>query len=92
MRKQKARESLQAWAKATGRKMRNRFFINEKVLARCVYLLRKNPDDENAWYWLERILPGHAAREYELDVMLLGEAGWLEMWRSTRTQSRKAAA
>lgn len=84
-RRNKIRKGLGSWARTLRKKLNLKFYINEMVITRCIHLLRKNPDDENAWYWLGRILPGHAAREYELDMLSGSDADKVEVFKHMGT-------
>jgi hypothetical protein len=81
VRRNKIRNGLETWARSLRKKLNLAYYIDEMVITRCAYLLRKNPDDENAWYWLDRVLPGHAAREYELDLLSGSEAEKIEVFK-----------
>jgi DNA primase len=84
VRRQRARAGLKAWAKQTGKELRDEFLTRERVITRALARLRKDPSDRWAWNWLEWAFRDHAQIEYKLDLLIGKEEAQLEAFRQWR--------
>jgi len=85
-RRRKARAGLKEWSRQIGKELRDEFYVRELYITAALRRLRNDPDDTWGWNWLQWALTGHAALEYQLDMIDIGtEEQRLEAYRHWRT-------
>jgi hypothetical protein len=93
IRRQKARQGLQRWARQTARWMRDQYYIRGVVEVAATALLDADPTDEAALNALARSIHGRERLGYLLDMLNGSESDQLEAWRfiTAGTDKRRAA-
>jgi hypothetical protein len=93
IRRQRARAGLHAWARQTGRKLRDKYYLQELWISWGTKLLRRNPDDAFGWALLADGYRNHSQLELVLDVLIgKEEAVILEYYRFIHSQKERRAA
>jgi hypothetical protein len=69
IRQRAALATVRGWVKSTGRRLRDEFYIRERIITRAVRRLRRDPEDSLGWNWLGQALPGREQLEFLLDAI-----------------------
>ncbi len=86
IKQRRMREGLKVWTRTTGRKLRDEYYTNEKLITKATERLKKDPEDSQAWELLAAALPGQAEREHYLDLLNGTEEQQLTIYRTWRKE------
>lgn len=81
VRRHRMRANLQRWAKIAAKKLRFEFYVREQAETRAQVRLKRDPDDPQAWDWLEWAYKGKEAAAYHLDMLEGTEQQQIEMFK-----------
>jgi hypothetical protein len=93
VRRERARQGLQRWARETARWMRDQYFIRNAIEVAAADLIQIDPTDEAAWDALAWAVTGRERIGYMLDIMNgKSEADILDAYRHLHPAERRQAA
>jgi DNA primase len=84
IRRKKVRDGLQRWKRTLQKQLNFEHYVREKVTVQALRKLRKDPEDEWAWNWLQWAYTGLDSIAHKLDVLNGSESDQVEAYKQLR--------